>query len=427
METVRIFHLKNLSRKTYSLAREGQVESGRVWTFCRDTHKKARDSGEKWPKRDALQKLTKGKFSLHSQSVQMVCHAFLANVDTACKLKKINPRARLPYKDKYFYPLLWPKQAVKWEHGALTLPMGRGRESLRLKVDLESIDFGACKLIWDGNYQLHVTIDTPTPKQEPAPPLCATVDLGQIHLAAVTTETGKSLVVSGRGIRTLKRQRTKAVGKIAKKQIRCAKGSRRWKKLQRAKKKTNSRAKKRVRDLRHKATTQVIDFCRQEKVTHLYVGNPEGVQRKNSGRYHNQRMSQWEFGKDISYLEHKSEKMGIVCSNGSERGTSSHCPQCDLRKKIKGRLWECPQCGLKLHRDVVGSVNMFPLGFGIKVEIPNHITYLRPGELRLFRCSSSLGTGQSSFAKPSKSSRQESCVVQATGPFRGSLQEAHPL
>ena len=187
-----------------------------------------------------------------------------------------------------------------------------------------------------------------------------------------------------------------------------------------------ARAKRRVRDLRHKASTQVIDFCKQEGITNLYVGNPEGVQRKNSGRHQNQRMSQWEFGKDISYLEHKSKKMGIVCFNGSERGTSSHCPQCDHKQKVKGRLWKCRRCSLVLHRDVVGSVNMFPLGFGIKIPIPGLITYLLPGELRQPWRSSSLGTGQSCFAKHSKSSQQGTCVTKVTGDFGESyLQEAH--
>lgn len=412
---------------------EGQQESARVWNFCSEMHKKVREERKKWPRRDDLQKQTKRKFSLHSQSVQMVCHTFLANVNTACQIKKINKRIRLPYKEKRFYPLMWPKQAIKWEEGALTLPMGRKRGSLRLKVDLERVEIGSCKIIYDGSYQLHVVIETPPPKKESDPPLRATVDLGQIHLAAVTIETGKSLVVSGRGIRTLKRNRSRAFGKIAKKQIRCAKGSKRWKKLQKSKRKQASRAKRRIRDLRHKATTQVIDFCQREKITDLYIGNPEGVQRKNSGRKHNQRMSQWEFGKDISYLEHKSEKIGIVCSNGSERGTSSHCPQCNHRQKIKGRIWHCAKCGLKLHRDVVGSVNMFPLGYGIKIAVPSQITYLRPGklrlnELRLSRCSSSLDTGQSSFVKLSKNSRQDNCVAQAAGPFRESdLQEAPSL
>ena len=429
MQTVRIFHLKNLSKTACKLTYEGQKESARLWNFCCETHRVSRESKEKWPSRDSLQQLTKGKFAIHSQSVQMVCHAFLANIDTAMQLKKTNKRIRLPYKTKNFYPLLWPKQAIKREKGILVLPMGRGRKPICLKVDLEEENIGACKIIWDDGYQLHVVIESAevaTPKI--VIPVRAAIDLGQIHLAAVTTDTGKSLVVSGRGIRTLKQQRNKTAGQIAKKQIRCEKRSRRWKQLQKAKRKIYSRAKRRIRDQRHKATSQVMDFCKQQKVTNLYVGNPEGVQRKNSGRHQNQRMSQWEFGKDISYLEHKSKKMGIVCSNGSERGTSSHCPQCDHKQKVKGRLWRCRRCNLILHRDVVGSVNMFPLGFGIKIPIPNHITYLLPGELKQPRRSSSLGTGQSCFAKLSRSSQQGSCATKVAGGFGWSyLQEAHPL
>ena len=429
MQTVRIFHLKNLSKTACKLIYEGQKESGRLWNFCCENHRVAREAKEKWPSRDALQKLTKGNFAIHSQSIQMVCHAFLANIDTAVQLKRTNKRIRLPYRQKNFYPLLWPKQAIKWENGILILPMGRGRKSLCLKVDLEKEQMGACKVIWDDGYQLHValeSLDIAPPKMETS--LRATVDLGQIHLAAVTTETGKSLIVSGRGIRALKRQRNKTAGQIAKKQVRCSKGSRRWKKLQKAKRKIYSRAKRRVRDQRHKATRQVIDFCKSEEISNLYVGNPEGVQRKNSGRHQNQRMSQWEFGKDISYLEHKSKKMGIVCFNGSERGTSNHCPQCDHKQKVKGRLWRCRHCNLVLHRDIVGSVNMFPLGFGTKIPIPSLITYLLPGELRQTRRSSSLGTGQSCFAKLRKSSQQGFCATKVAGDFEKShLQEAHPL
>ena len=42
----------------------------------------------KWPHQDMLQKLTKRRFCLHSQSAQMLCHAFLANVKTTVELRK---------------------------------------------------------------------------------------------------------------------------------------------------------------------------------------------------------------------------------------------------------------------------------------------------------------------------------------------------
>jgi putative transposase len=134
--------------------------------------------------------------------------------------------------------------------------------------------------------------------------------------------------------------------------------------------------------MRHQGTRQAIDFCINHEVGKLFVGNPDGVRRNACGRKHNQRMSQWEYGKDINYLEHKSKKAAIECFNGSERGTSSHCPECGAKHKPSGRNWNCKACGFSGHRDVVGGVNMHPLAFDEKVKFPSlkDITYLRPGQ-----------------------------------------------
>ncbi len=205
------------------------------------------------------------------------------------------------------------------------------------------------------------------------------------HLAAVTTNTGAAIVISGRGIRSLKRQRNMRHRQIAKKQSRCQKYSRRWRKLQRAKNKMMNRIERRVRDLRHKATRQVIDFCEKQQVGTLFIGNPHGVRRENRGRHHNQRMAQWEYGKDIDYLTYKSKQAHIKSFTGSERGTSSQCPVCGYRHKPRGRVWRCKQCGFKGHRDVVGSINMHKLAYNEKVTFPRSVTYLRPGLSRRSR------------------------------------------
>jgi putative transposase len=140
------------------------------------------------------------------------------------------------------------------------------------------------------------------------------------HLAAVTTNTDKALIVTGRGIRSLKRQRNRQLGQIARKH------SRRWKKLQRTKNKQCRRAERRIRDLRHKATRQVINFCVENEVGTLFIGDPHGVHNRDNGRHHNQRMALWEYGKDMDYLTHKSKQAHIMSFTGSERGTSSQCP-----------------------------------------------------------------------------------------------------
>jgi putative transposase len=289
-------------------------------------------------------------------------------------------RMKYPWRTKRFYPVHWPAQAVSKERGRVVLPMGKGRKSLTLPIELPA-EAGACTLVWKHGFELHVCVEIPQAERAPGA-VHATVDLGEIHLAAVTTETGKAIIVTGRGIRSLKRHRNQRLGQLARKQSRCQKYSRRWKKLQCAKHKVCRRVARRVRAMRHKATRQVIDFCVEQEVGSLFIGNPHGVRKQNKGRHHNQRMSLWEYGQDIGYLTHKSRHAHILSATSSERGTSSQCPRCGHRQKPKGRTWACRACGFTGHRDLVGSVNMHTLAYGSHVMFPRSFTYLRPGLAR---------------------------------------------
>jgi putative transposase len=381
-QTVRIVVLSGLSRSMHVVVRNGQMESAKVWTDCRDALKRSITSRTKWPNREALQVLTKGKYGLHSQSAQMVCHAFLANVDSARQLRDSGrSQIRYPYKDKKFYPLYWPAQAMSVEENRIVLPMGRGRKSIVLNRPEWLTAPAPAKIIWNrSGYEMHVAIEQEikAPVQQGAQ---ATVDLGQIHQCAVTTNTGKGLIVSGRGIRSEKRRVNQMHGSFAKKMSRCKKGSKRWGKLNRARNRYALRSERRIRDQRHKGTRQAIDFCEANGVSALYVGNPDGVRKRRSGRKHNQRMSQWEYGKDISYLTYKSNNAGIASFSGTERGTSSHCPQCGHKHKPKGRNWVCRACDFIGHRDLVGSINMHQIAYGNTPTFPvaKAVTYLRPG------------------------------------------------
>ncbi|WMT47884.1 MAG: transposase [Acidithiobacillus caldus] len=395
MERVRIVSLKGLSRRQEAIVREGQMEAARVWSECRDMHLKARQEHTPWPGRNEYHKATRGgRFALHSQSVQQVFRAFDAAVESARENRRAGHKEiRYPYKDKRFFALMWPAQAMALEEKRIVLPMGRGRPSLVFPRPEWLTKKAACKVVWNGVHnELHISLEEAgaEPAGIGATEKRATADLGQIHQAAVVTNEGEALVVSGRGIRSLKRLHSKQLGEIQKKRSRCTRGSRRWRKLGKTRAKLTLRHERRVRDLRQKGTRQVVDFCKERGVEALFVGDPDGVRRKNRGRHHNQRMSQWEYGKDISYLEQKSEKDRIVCFTGDERGTSSRCPVCGHRHKPKGRNWRCKACGFVGHRDIVGAVNMHPIAYGQVVPFPNGITYLRPGSLRR---SSSPGTG----------------------------------
>lgn len=382
LQSVRIIKLAQLSIGAREAIRLGRMEAAKVWTKCRDLHLAARKDGSKWPNKDTLQKATKG-FGLHSQSAQMVCHAFLANIDTTTQLRRSGRKEiRYPWRDKLFYPLMWPAQAMSLNGQQIVLPMGRGRKSIVLSKPDWLKAPTACKLVWNGVCdELHVVVESEHAKQAPGD-AHACIDLGQIHLATVVTNTGQALIVSGRGVRSEKRRMNKMHGAMAKKIARCTKGSRRCKKLRRVRATQACRIERRVRDMRHKATRQAIDFCIENKVGKVFIGNPDGVRRNACGRKHNQRMCQWEYGKDINYLEQKSNKAAIECFTGSERGTSSRCPECGAKHKPHGRNWNCKACGFSGHRDVVGGVNMHPLAFDEKVKFPSKLdtTYLRPGQ-----------------------------------------------
>jgi putative transposase len=383
MATVRIYALPTLRRGYARRLREARMEAARVWTQCRDLHLAARQAHTRWPREADLQAATKGQFVLHSQTVQLIFHTFLANIETTRKLRQTDPRVRYPYKDKRYYPLLWPAQAVSVERGRIVLPMGRGRRSLVFKLNLPE-HIGACKLVWNDGYELHVCVPREPAEQSPGT-VRATVDLGDIHQAALTTNTGVALVVSGRGIRTLKRRHHMALGQLAKKRKRCTPGSRRSRKLWAARRRLSARKRRQIRDLRHKGTRKVIAFCQERGVGSLFIGNPHGVRNKNSGRHHSQRMSAWEYGQDIAYLIYKAKLASIESFTGSERGTSSQCPVCGWKQRVKGRNWRCrnPACCCAGHRDVVGSVNMHPLAFGAKIAFPAHLTYQRAGPVRV--------------------------------------------
>ena len=447
---VRIHAFPQLPRAMLARISAGRGEAARVWTLCRDLHQVARRARAPWPRRDAMQKATKGQFALHSQTVQMIGHAFLANIDTTTQNRKAGDRkAKYPWRDKRYYPLLWPAQAVAVQGKHIILPMGRNQSSIVLPLP-DGFVPGGCKLVWNGAAnELHVTVDVPA-----QPPTAATgkatVDLGQIHQAAVTTTTGPALIVSGRGQRSLKRRQNKLHGEIARLQSRCTKGSRRWKKLARARHKHSGRIERQVRDLAHKGTTAVVQLCVDAAVGEVFIGDPHGVRRRPAGKKHNQRMSQWEYGRDTRYLKQKLKRVGIACFTGTERGTSSRCPQRGHCHKPKGRVWRCKACGFTGHCDLVGSVNMHEDNFEKLTAFPSlkDVTYLRPGAVGLaqarglksreFGSSSRPVTGHGEGASPSapallfELSRGTACGSLCSAPDGAGhptrcSTEAHPL
>jgi transposase len=88
-------------------------------------------------------------------------------------------------------------------------------------------------LTWRAEHdELRLTLDTGE-TQPPALPAGAVagIDLGEVHLAAVTTTQRHALLVSGRQLRACKQWRNKVQSLLQERLRRCQQGSRRAKRL----------------------------------------------------------------------------------------------------------------------------------------------------------------------------------------------------
>jgi putative transposase len=348
-------HILQPTPEQCDLLKQIQQEAAGCWNAIVAEAKAHYDAGGGWISKNDLQKRLKGRFDLHSQTVQGLVDRFCGNRRTAAENRRMGLDTNYPWREKRFVTVPFKQMAIRCSaSGTIQL-------SLRAGVYFDTgVPFSdgihTCEIIWrHGRYVLSCTAE-----YQPAEPaeqgLRAGIDIGEIHPVAVCAENGAGLVVSGRQIRSAKQQRNKSLGAFAKRLSRCKKGSRRWKKLQRAKARLRAKTDRQVRDLLHQATRKTIDWCREQGVSELVIGNPAGVEKntrkgKRLNRKARQKVSQMETGRIKQYLRYKAEEAGIRTCLVDERGTSRDCPVCGSQNRVRGRLFVCAACGFSAHRD----------------------------------------------------------------------------
>jgi hypothetical protein len=118
MQTTKIYRLPFLTVSLFRQLQASSIESRQVWNTCKDLHKQCRVSRSAWLTLTDLQKHTKGKFELQSQSIQLVCRAFIGNIDSTRENRKQGLKdIKYPWRDKRFYPqcclTLSPRSAAR--------------------------------------------------------------------------------------------------------------------------------------------------------------------------------------------------------------------------------------------------------------------------------------------------------------------------
>jgi putative transposase len=288
-------------------------ESARVWNECLRLAKEHFLQYGCWITKNELQKQTKRKFHLHSQSIQAVCHKYLFARQSAHHSIQQGHPALYPYKKKKYFPTKWAKDGFKvYENGKIELSMGihHGKREKPIVVYASRLPKGTIKEIeccLDQGLYLAVKYEDGQKAKAYKSGFSVGVDLGEVHTIGAFCENGQALLITGRKIRSLHRLRNKKLAEIERRQSKCQKGSRRWKKYERAKQYVLSKSERQLRDALHKTTKQFVNWCLKQSASDVYIGNVEGVQRntrkkKRTSRKQAQKLSNWSFGKVKKYL-----------------------------------------------------------------------------------------------------------------------------
>lgn len=365
---------------TFTSARK---EAARLWNDMVLRHQRIRRLNWKWPSKRRWEIWAKRRYPmLHSQSVQQTIGEFDEAIRATRQLRKNGDlEANYPWKLRRYRDVVYTNQAARLvddEYGKLLIVPNGASGRLVVRVP-KSITFPGRLIEVRLSYNRVLVVCEVPDEPRPAKTTIG-VDLG-INTLIAATDGDKAVLISGREAKATVQWRNKRKASLDSKQSAKVKGSRRWKRLQRRKRRMLAKAHNRVRDITHKATALVRKEFPDAAV---YVGEPFNDAAQNTSRKNAQQVSSACNRKIIEQLDYK-------CSGATEvpeAYSSQTCPVCGCRRRCR-RTYSCQRCGYTAPRDVVGSLNILRIGkHGSLVQskhVPSHIKYLRP------RCRSSSG------------------------------------
>ena len=332
-----------------------------LWNDMVGVHKRIRKTRWKWPKQAAFDAhfiRRKTRYAgLPSACIQQAVRKFYGNLKTTQANRKSGLRASYPWRDlKHYATVVFRGDLVSWSNGKLTLGGGNGSPALSIPMGEAPGRILKAELCFD---EVLVTVEFPAPVNETdtaREPVLSAGDPGQRWAWTFLSTNGESLMINGRAIvaEKIRREKKRAYQKAF--QAHRKPGSRRQKKTNRTLAQQKAQSVRRIRDVNHKVSHQVVEWGVETGQTKMILSQPTGIAQAKGRRSQRQRNGYWEYGQQSRMIEHKAAGR-IEIERDEERGTSSTCPQCKHRYHPSGRSFRCPNCGWSGHRDLVGSGN----------------------------------------------------------------------
>lgn len=350
-----------------SLLDECNLESGRIYTRTMVEHWRIYRKHDVWLSKFDDMKMNDFLFketTLHAHSRDAAQEAFAKAVKTTHALRKAGfADAQFPHKTKFWKTTIWKNTGIRVRDGVAFLARARGLEPIcvQLPSDLQGLSFVEARLVYNrkkSHYEWHFVTDNsiePLLRTEGA---SVAVDMGEIH-PAVITDGNMALVISARELRSTGQGLAKAISILDARKANMKRGSKRYRRICKAKAKARRVASARQRDILHKVSRAVVDYAVEANAKEVVIGDVRDIADGiDIGKQSNQKISLWPHGKLRQYIEYKALLLGIVTLLENESYTSQTCPCCGNRKKPKGRVYKCSNCGFVGHRDVVGASNI---------------------------------------------------------------------
>ncbi|HEV2460148.1 MAG TPA: transposase [Ktedonobacterales bacterium] len=344
-------------------------ERGRHYTTTMVGHSRSYRRTGPWLSTGAAERLEDyrgGPTTLHAHRRDAAQQGFYEACKVARRQQQMGLDLRCPHRRRCYRTTTWQNTGIRVRDGALLVARARGLEPVRVALPANFAAYPASaykqvELVWDRagrRYHWHVTLqDGAEPAPAPGSNIIA-VDLGEIHPAVITDGT-EAVVVTARRLRATRQYTAKRLAEIQAKQSAKTKGSRRWKRLQRRKKRFLAQQERRTRAIEHKVSRAVVDYAVERKVGTIAMRDVRDIaQGKRLPTKTQQTIRLWSHGKTRESITYKAQAAGIVVELIDEHDTAKTCPRGEHQYNPKGRVYCCPRCGLVAHRDAVGSVNI---------------------------------------------------------------------
>jgi len=115
-----------------------------------------------------------------------------------------------------------------------------------------------------------------------------------------------------------------------------------------------------VNQILHTIAKEVVEYAKQFPKPVIVMEELKNI-RKNmngSGKL-NRRLHSWSFRKLQAYIEYKANLEGIPVVYVNPKNSSKICHRCGhVARKVSGREFRCPYCGLIYNRDLNSAINL---------------------------------------------------------------------